>query len=1010
MDGVAAATPFVGRERELARLEDLLRGAAAGRPAGVLLAGDAGVGKTRLITEVIRRATGAGVLVLTGHCVDLGTGALPYLPFADAFSRLARAAEDSGADPTAAAGGLVLRAAADRRPHLARLVGRGAEPDGERVPGDAGMERLAMFDAVGGSLADLAADVAPVLLVLEDLHWADASTRDLVRFLLARLGTERLVILASYRSDDLHRRHPLRPLLAELVRLPTVERIEVAPFAGAELAAFVRAVRSGVPESEIANIGARSAGNAYFAEELLACGDGTCAGLPTALADVLLDRLDRLEPGTQHLVRVASVIGSARIDDGLLHAAAVATGNARPADAEHEVADAVAHQVLVPDGDGFAFRHALLQEALYGDLLPMERVRIHAALSRLLADRGPEWAGEQARHALAAHDLPGALGASVRAGTEAHRRAAPAEALAHREQALQLWEAVPAADRPAGVTLDELNLTAAAAAADVGEDQRASALATAAREEAERSGDPERIARARSRLAVHVYATERLLDARDEARRAIEALPAGSSSTAGIWAASIEARVELSLGDPDAVHAVVEPAMAEARRLGDLAAEADLLISRSAANALQCRPEQAMADLTLAGHVAERSGDPVIRLRAGYTRGLNLVDLGNLRAGLAQFRDCLAAARRGGIVSSLYGVQTYWQIAQVQYVSGDWGGVADTVSAARRELTAAGAAEIGLIGLQVGAARDPATTLPVLDLALAGSSAYVRPSALRVRAEALGWLGDPAGAAAAMEEALDAINSAERWSLFGIMLVAIWLGALADLAAAERERGEPVAAAAVAARAAELFASEAEQRARLGQPRLGTLGPEGIAWLLRAEAERGRAAGDPDPGPWVRTAEAFDASGEPYEAARARFRLAAVLLARGDRDAAAVELDRAHRAADRLDAVPLRTAVEDLARRGRVDLARANGGSGRAAGRPGVQDGLVPLTPREREVIRLVADGLTNRQVGERLFISEKTASVHVSNLLAKLNASGRAEAVAIAARQGLLPGSGAAP
>jgi DNA-binding CsgD family transcriptional regulator len=171
------------------------------------------------------------------------------------------------------------------------------------------------------------------------------------------------------------------------------------------------------------------------------------------------------------------------------------------------------------------------------------------------------------------------------------------------------------------------------------------------------------------------------------------------------------------------------------------------------------------------------------------------------------------------------------------------------------------------------------------------------------------------------------------------------------------------------------------------------MGPEGQAWLARAEAEWSRLEGPDDPDRW-RTALRLFGYGYPYEEARCRWRLAEALLGADRREEAAAEVSAAYRTAARLGAGPLREALEALARRGRLD-----------AGLPArVQQVVTSLTAREREVLALLARGRTNRQIGRTLFISEKTASAHVSNILAKLGASGRTEAVAIAHRRGLLP------
>jgi DNA-binding CsgD family transcriptional regulator len=240
--------------------------------------------------------------------------------------------------------------------------------------------------------------------------------------------------------------------------------------------------------------------------------------------------------------------------------------------------------------------------------------------------------------------------------------------------------------------------------------------------------------------------------------------------------------------------------------------------------------------------------------------------------------------------------------------------------------------------------------------------------------------------------ALDAMTALRRpQHLGGIWLAALGLAALADQAerfALARDDD----AVGVARAAGRLLLDDARARAAHGRPRLAVLGPEGRAWLARAEAEAARLRGETDPDRWSAVVSAFG-FGHVYEQARSRLRRAQALAAGGDRGAAAAELVAARAVAVRLAARPLRDAVDALARRARLDL-----GAGIAP-----SDGV--LTRREHEVILLVAEGLTNRQIGQQLFISAKTASVHVSNVLAKLGVSGRAEAVDVAHRRGLLGG-----
>ena len=445
---------LVGRAAELARLANLLDEAAAGHAVAALVSGDAGVGKSRLVAEVAASAASRGFTVLTGQCAEIGDS-VPYLPFADA---LRTASPD-------------LEAAVKTRPVLAMLL-----PDGDggydRESDWSGLTKQQMFGAMLGLLAELS-DEAPVLLILEDLHWADATTRDLVTFLLRMLHREAVAMIGTYRTDDLYRRHPLRPVLADLRRLPSVVQVELGPLPPSALAEHLSSIRNGrgrLPAAALNHIVERAEGNAYYAEELLAAttASGPSGALPSGLAALLMSRVELVSDAAQLVLRAAAVAGRRASDDLVRAAAALPEGRY-----DEAVREAVAHQLLVPDGaDGYAFRHALLREAVYNDLLPGERTRLHARLAALLSGV-PGAAAELAHHSLASHDVPGAFTASIRAGEEAHRIGAPAEAHQHYDQALALWDRVPDAELLAGMSRGKLGLRSALAAAASGDVPRA---------------------------------------------------------------------------------------------------------------------------------------------------------------------------------------------------------------------------------------------------------------------------------------------------------------------------------------------------------------------------------------------------------------------------------------------------------------------------------------------------------------------------------------------------------
>lgn len=411
---------LVGRDAELEQL-CLRLGIRASDGDGqtparaLLLAGDAGVGKTRVLTELRTLATSRGWRVVAGHCLDFADSALPYLPFSEILERLSAEVPE------------VVAAALDRHPALARLQpGRrrlghgGAEPEG-------GLDPRPLFEAVPGLFEEVAAE-APLLVVLEDIHWADRSTLDLLSFLFARPFSGQVAVVASYRSDDLHRRHPLRRQVAEWSRLREVERLQLEPLPNADVRRLVRLLQPRrLSEADVAAIVDRADGNAFFVEELVGAG-GDCVSLPDDLAGLLLVRVDRLDEHAREVVRAAAVAGR-RVAHALL---AQATGLSAVA-LDDALRGAVDGNVLVPvQGDSYSFRHALLAEAVYDDLLPGERTRWHTAYAEALASgRFQGAAAELARHARLAGDETTAVTAGIAAGDEAAAVGGPDEAAQH---------------------------------------------------------------------------------------------------------------------------------------------------------------------------------------------------------------------------------------------------------------------------------------------------------------------------------------------------------------------------------------------------------------------------------------------------------------------------------------------------------------------------------------------------------------------------------------------------
>jgi DNA-binding CsgD family transcriptional regulator len=990
---------MVGRDDELGRLFTLLDDAEAGRSVVALVSGDAGVGKTRLIAEVTRLAAGRGFTVLSGQCAELGDS-VPYLPLADA---LRGAAQSTG-----------VRDALSSRPALSRLLPEGGEgpiADSDR----SGLARQQMFGGVLGLLAELAA-VAPVLLVLEDLHWADASTRDLVTFLSRMLHRERVALIGSYRTDDLHRRHPLRPVVAELLRLPSVIAVDLAPLDPSALAEHLTATASArIDATELNDIVARAEGNAYYAEELLAASVSSDPAersvLPAGLAALLLSRVEQLSDATQQVLRAAAVAGR-KADDELVGA----LSGLAAAEYEGAVREAVTHQLLVPDGtEGYVFRHALLREAVYADLLPGERTRLHATMCSLLADEQrlamPGTAAELAQHCLASHDIPGAFAASVRAGEYAEKLGAPAEAHRHYDQALALWERVTEPEKTAGMLRGKLGLLSATNAADSGDVERAvhllrrlRQLVAAQAEQGDGTADVKLASRIGERLAFFLMLIEdpkAPAEAAEVARATVEATPADPPTWQYARALTTYAYALIMDVDDGVARDWAERGIAAARAADAPWVEADALVTLGLISNREGRNDEAIKLLTAAHKQAREVMVLGVELRSAYHLARAHLERGDLAIGGAVAHEGTKRAIQTGLDMSPYGVDLQHLHFQCHFADGKWDHAQEIADGFPVRVTIPPEAYLSSMALFIDVARG--------NPAVEERRAWIEPFwsvrgwdpfiAHGLLAEHALWQGDTEQALAEAQAAID-IDGGPPWGYYTPAVIrpaAVALSARADRATAARAVGDDEAERTEVAAAGELLRIARDGAAFPKRPKF-ILGPEGRGWLARAEAEYQRAVGANDPGAWQAVLDAFG-PGYTYETARTRWRMAEALAEGGRRDEAEEQWRRAAQTADALAAKPLRRALDDLARRARIGTA------------PDLPDGtvLASLTSREREVLRLIAAGRSNREIASVLFIAPKTASVHVSNILAKLGAASRTEAAAIAHREGLAGPAGLA-
>jgi DNA-binding NarL/FixJ family response regulator len=974
---------MVGRDGELRRLLGLLTDAEAGRAVVALVSGDAGVGKSRLTDEVVKLAIERGFTVLAGQCAELGDS-VPYLPLADALRGAAQVPRTGVKD------------ALGSRPALSRLLPDGGDrpADGERPE----VARQQMFGAVLGLLAELAA-ARPVLLVLEDLHWADASTRDLVTFLSRMLHRDRVAMIGTYRSDDLHRRHPLRPVVAELLRLPSVISIALGPLDSGAMAEHLAGVACGpLDAAELNDIVARADGNAYYAEELLAAHDRS---LPAGLAALLLNRVERLSDSAQRVLRTAAVAGR-RADDELIR---LVSGLA-PAEYEEAVREAVTHQLLIPDDkEVYAFRHALLREAVYADLLPGERTRLHAAMSTLLAGKrwlsAPGTYAELAQHCLASHDIQGAFAASISAAGEAEKLGAPAEAHRHYDQALALWDRVSEPERIAGMSRGKLGLESASMAAASGDVDRAVHQLRRLRQfvgqasaEEKQGSLPVRIG---ERLAYYLLQVSNAPEVEAEAIEVARTTVAEASPEPPTWyyarAVSTYAHTLLTQDDDDLSRQWAERALEAAQAASSLWVEADALATLGALANREGRNDEGIDLLTAALKKAREGKMLGVELRVAYNLGRTHLELGDLATGADIAHHGFIRASNTGLNLAPYGLDLQHLHFQCHFGDGHWDHAQEIADGFAVRVTGQGEALLSAMALFVDVARgNPSVAERIAWLEPfwqgRGFEVYISRGLL---AEHYLWRGEPAQALEEAEAALKCIGADDGADTdlepMGIRPAAVGLGALADQAVQARVGGEDPDG--YLRRAGEVLRIARAAAANRRQPKF-VLGPEGRGWLARAEAEYRRGIGENDPANWQRVIDEFGL-GYIYEVARSRWRLAEALAEAGQRDEAAAEWRQATDSAERLGARPLREALENLARRARI------------GGHDGSHEATVAgLTSREREVLRLIAAGRSNKEIAAALFIAPKTASVHVSNILGKLGAGSRTEAAAIAHREGI--------
>ncbi|HEY3506216.1 MAG TPA: AAA family ATPase [Actinocatenispora sp.] len=903
---------LVGRDEALGTLAAALATARTDGPAVVLVAGEAGIGKSRLLAEFARTAP-QPVRVVGGACAELGGDGLAYAPFVAVVRQVIRGDR---------AGLGHYRELAEWFPEL-----------GDGSAGQGGRHRL--FEEVL-TLVERAAETGPVVVSIEDLHWADAATRDLFGFLARNLTRPGALLVATYRPAEADAER-FGPLLSELARGRRTTTLRLGRLTEAEVSRQLTAILGASPEpAAVRRVYERSDGNPLFVEALARAGERT----PDSLRDLLLYGPRSLPEPARVLLGTASVAGGP-VDHRLL----ADVVDLAPAELDTVLRQLVDRSLLVVAGDGYDFRHALIRQAVYEDLLPGQRTRMHARYADALRRNGSS--ADLAAHAYAAGDDALTLDAAFRAAGAAYRGYAYVEQLHLLDRLLDVWDRV--ADPATRLGVDRVDVLTAAAEACMltGDYARGAELAAAGLAAVDERADAERAAlllEHRGRLTIRMNGS-----GIPDFDRALALLPDDPDSVQRGRLLGMTA-----MGRPpetDATRAEFTEALRVGRRTGDPTVTVRGLLGVGAM----------AGDLTMlaeARTLADGLDSPDLLLTVPMYEAALRTRLGDQDGSVAVARDGIRHARRLGLARSR-GAEIARYAARSLILAGRW---------------------------------DDAAT--VLADALAENPPLVPGLALRILVGHLALLrGDVAAAAdaaAAVEhvDALDTVSLLARHPL--LCLLALAQGdtergdryvdrALADpaLTAHHSHDARPVLIAGALVQRARLADRASRTGVAARQARIAaldeTLGVDGpfdaaLRTMLRALlADRG----------WDRAAAAWRGLGQPYELAQCLF-FGAAAASGEDRRA---RLREAARLARNLGAAPLADQIARL--------------DGHAPDRHG-------LTARERDVLELIAEGLSNRRIAERLHISASTAGVHVSHILAKLGAATRTEAAAVAHREGL--------